>query len=393
MPDADGDTFLKGMAETNQSISEFISKIESLNINLQESLEVNREKSENQHLILSKLEENLSTLSEKTNTIEESIARHETLLQAIDKSIAILKTEATRPHNKSSLPNLFTENKGAFSVGSHNERTVNTIPPLTSNPTSHFEHYERGFLTEELRTSACQYLNNCENFVDKGTRHTLFFVQDSDTPAPFTAILNLVNEKFEIEENNKVNSVLITKYSGPKAQQLSHSDSEPSISPDSCIFEISLGDTCPLTFIDKCSGNKIEATVEDNSIFSMSYKSQHYWTRSSAPPVISNSSVRYSITLKSVSRRNRNSTIIIGDSNTHFVKFYHEDKRSDLGKDIIYGKRVTAYTIDEINPACAIGFQNVYIQVGLNNLKNKFNLPDGSIDIEGIFDRWLSSIK
>ena len=45
--DADGNTLLKGMAETNKSISECMSKIESLNINLQESLEVNREKSEN----------------------------------------------------------------------------------------------------------------------------------------------------------------------------------------------------------------------------------------------------------------------------------------------------------------------------------------------------------
>ena len=40
IPDVDGDTFLKSMAETNKSISEFMPKIESLNINSQESLEI-----------------------------------------------------------------------------------------------------------------------------------------------------------------------------------------------------------------------------------------------------------------------------------------------------------------------------------------------------------------
>ena len=379
-----------GVAKTNKAISECMSKIDSLNLNFQEILGVNRDKPESQFSILTKLEENVLAISEKTKMIQESIAKHEVLLQAIDKSIATLKTETTHSHDKSNLPELSTESKGTFSVGLHNERIVNTIPPLASNPTSHIEHYERGFLTEELRTSACKYLNNCKNFVNKGTRQTLFFSQNADTLAPIAAIINHVNEKFEIHDNNKINSVTVTKYCGPKTQQPAHSDSESSISPDSHLFEISLGDTCPLTFIDKCTGNQIDVTVEDNSIFSMSYNSQLSWTRNSTKPVISSSSVRYSITLKSISRRNRNSTIIIGDSNTHFVKFYYEDKRSDLGKDI-YGRRVTVYTIDDISPACAIGFQNVYIQVGLNNL-NKFNLPDGSIDIEGIIDRWLSKV-
>ena len=120
----------------------------------------------------------------------------------------------------------------------------------------------------------------------------------------------------------------------------------------------------------------------------MSSQSQLYWAHSVAKPVLSQNSIRYSITLRSTSRSNCNSTIIIGDSNTHNVRFYYENRRSDLGKDI-YGKRVKAYTVDEINPADAIGFRNVLVHVGVNNLKNKYALSDSSIDVDSIFYQWL----
>ena len=80
-----------GVAETNKAISECMSKIDSLNLNFQEILGVNKDKSESQSSILTKLEENVLAISEKTKIIQESIAKHEILLQAIDKSIAALK--------------------------------------------------------------------------------------------------------------------------------------------------------------------------------------------------------------------------------------------------------------------------------------------------------------
>ena len=82
------------------------------NLNFQEILGVNRDKSESQYSILTKLEENVLAISEKTKIIQESIAKHEVLLQAIDKSIASLKTETTHSHDKSDLPELSTESKG-----------------------------------------------------------------------------------------------------------------------------------------------------------------------------------------------------------------------------------------------------------------------------------------
>ena len=46
----------------------------------------------------------------------------------------------------------------------------------------------------------------------------------------------------------------------------------------------------------------------------------------------------------------------------------------------------------ELNPKSCIGFQNIVIQISLNNLKNKYAEADGSIDICGIFDRWLQKV-
>ena len=84
--------------------------------------------------------------------------------------------------------------------------------------------------------------------------------------------------------------------------------------------------------------------------------------------------------------------LLIGDSNTHKIYFNHEEgRRSDLGKEI-FGRRMTAYTIEDIQPIDAIGFQNIVIQVGLNNMKDRYAPSDGLLDIEGIFSQWLKKI-
>ena len=73
------------------------------------------------------------------------------------------------------------------------------------------------------------------------------------------------------------------------------------------------------------------------------------------------------------------------------LRFHHENKNSELGKGP-YDRPIKAYTIEEINPIDSIGYQNIVFQVGLNNMKNKYALTDGSIDIESTFDQWLSKL-
>ena len=123
----------------------------------------------------------------------------------------------------------------------------------------------------------------------------------------------------------------------------------------------------------------------------MSLKSQYFWSHRIEHAVLSENSDGYRIAFRSMRRNNKNSTLIVGDSNTHFVHFYHEKHRSDLRKNI-YGRRVKAYTIEDIQPRDCIGFQNIVVQVGLNNLKNKFASSDGRIDVAKTFDMWLHKL-
>ena len=61
-------------------------------------------------------------------------------------------------------------------------------------------------------------------------------------------------------------------------------------------------------------------------------KSQYYWSHRIEQPVLSETSVRYSIVFKSMRRNNKNSTIIIGDSNTHEIYFNHEEGATSVRK-------------------------------------------------------------
>ena len=243
-----------------------------------------------------------------------------------------------------------------------------------------------------------QFLDDSSNFVKNGPMKTLRFgsqlarnSSNNEIPEPFRAVIDILHDKYSIKDEAKLNSVIIHKFSGSNTKFPEHSSNDPSVNPDSSIFTLSIGDSCPVTFRDKCTNATINVNTVDNSVFVMSSKSQHYWTCKIDTPVISDSTVQNCITFRSVSRANKNLTLIVGDSNTSHIYFSHEKNRSDLGRDI-YGRRLQAFTVDDIEPKNCIGFQNIVIQVGLNNLKSKYAEADGSIDICGIFDRWLQKV-
>ena len=189
-----------------------------------------------------------------------------------------------------------------------------------------------------------------------------------------------------------LNFVEVSKFHGPDAITTASERPEVTTSPASDIFTVSPGDSCSVNFKDSCCDKEHSLNISDNCLCSMSLKSQHYWSHKIEHPVLSETSVRYSIVFKSMRRNNKNSTLIIGDSNTHKIYFDHEKgKRSDLGKEI-FGRRLTAFTIEDINPNDAIGFQNIVGQVGLNNMKDQYALADGSVDVEGAFVKWSEKL-
>ena len=246
----------------------------------------------------------------------------------------------------------------------------------------------------------CKYLEGCHNFVDRGTHKMLIGQphknvsttgESTNIPTAISSVVDLIHQKFSISQENMLNSIEVIKFQGTDSELPERKHPDKSISPDSNVFIITLGDSCTTTFKDCCTNSEQNIVVPDNTLYSMSLTSQYYWSHRIEHAVLSENSVGYRIAFRSMRRNNRNSTLIVGDSNTHFVHFYHEKHRSDLGKNI-YGRRVKAYTIEDIQPRDCIGFQNIVVQVGLNNLKNKFASSDGRIDVAKTFDMWLHKL-
>ena len=377
-----------------------MSRIESLGLNLKHFLVATEDKVDYHQDALANIEKSISELSERTISLQNSIAKNEVILQSLDKSVS-----QYRSHTKSNNNNEQNteEQNGLFSINNMTQRIIHKFAPLDSNATRHIEYSVENFLPTDTRTVLCEYLNDCQKFNERDFRKTVFLGDphkytyhqgrktDYEIPGILKTIIDTLQQKFEVNHEKHLNSIVIDKFQGSASKLTPRSHNDPAISPDSQIYTICLGDTSSTVFKDKCTGDKVEVITPDNTLYASSLISQHYWEHEIPHPVLSDESVMYIITFRSINRRNRNSTLVIGDSNTHFIRFHHENKNSELGMEI-YGRRVKAYTIEEVNPVEDIGFQNVVFQVGLNNMKNRYESTDGTIDIETIFDQWLSKL-
>jgi hypothetical protein len=181
-------------------------------------------------------------------------------------------------------------------------------------------------------------------------------------------IKNLVDKVNHDREGAAINSIVVNRYTGPESFLPEHQDNEPSIRAGSDILTVSLGRRTNLSFrncLDRSDEKNIE--IRSCSIYAMSQGSQSYWThRIDADPSAAADSVRYSITMRSISKHNKNSTVVLGDSNTRFLD---GENRHRCGFDTTMpGCRIPTFHIREIDPTKAIGYQNVIVHVGINSL-------------------------
>ncbi len=172
-----------------------------------------------------------------------------------------------------------------------------------------------------------------------------------------------------------------------------HSDNEKMIDPESFIVTVSLGKSRTITFSNGKSEEHLD--LKDGSVYVMSRFSQDYWRHGISPIDTQTSSAsneedstdketedgatestpaheedtRYSFTFRHTSPFFNNSTIIIGDSNTKYIKFGKD--LGTLGK-WTPGKRVQASKIEDIPAPHNIGpYQNIVISTGINNLTDE----------------------
>ena len=186
-------------------------------------------------------------------------------------------------------------------------------------------------------------------------------------PVCVKELMDTLNEKF-CSESGKLNSCLVTRYDGPKSFIPSHSDNERCIHAQSNIFTVSLGHQCTVKFDDTLTGNKFSHDVEQGSLYTMSRKSQNIFEhRIDKDDSWGENDFRISLTFRSVHWKNHNSTIIMGDSNTAHLKF--DSSGASFGSSMP-GEQMFAYKIAEIDPLECMGYNNIVIQCGLNDIRN-----------------------
>ena len=295
------------------------------------------------------------------------------------KKLDILVNELKTSLNESSV-NSSTKNEN---VNFYSTRTTEAKPePVkVTNPTGHIENCLPNFITQEVESELFSFLDNQNFGTVTGGWSALNFGEPyrytgsptpgtQNTPVPIPDPIKKVMDGIRSEYPNcDINQCTANKFSDNASKLSEHSDNEISIRPESNIFTLSLGSQRDLTFRDVTTGAERIVTTESRSLYFMSQPSQSLWTHRMDPidPRADNESeIRYSLTFRCVGSNFKNSSIIIGDSNTRNLKFGVGE--GTFGRNIP-GKRVEAFKIDEINPVDCCGYNKIFIHCGINDIK------------------------
>ena len=325
----------------------------------------------------------LDQLVEKEPIISASIAE---MQQSLNKAQSTFTTDVPTPvHPNSERPSpLTTHHHLSTKQYEHNEH-----PTSVSLENFIDEETEQTLLTM-LETSTKFKNENGHSVLSFGEPYSYSGSQAEHEPIPeiIAAIISRINNDHNCVEQQAINSCLVNRYNGPTSFLPQHSDDEATIHPESTIFTLSIGQTCQIKFCEKSTGNESDLTCSPQSIYGMSRKSQEYFQHKINPGAIAEG-VRYSLTMRSVSHSNRNSTCIIGDSNTGGLKFGTDGKRT-FGK-ALPGKQFYAPTIDDINPYVSCGYNNVVIMCGINDIR-KSNVKTQR-ELHDIYDFLVNKIN
>ena len=192
-------------------------------------------------------------------------------------------------------------------------------------------------------------------------------------PKPILDVVELIHDKFP--NSMKPNTCLINVYDSGTQHIPRHSDNEPEIAPESDIFTLTLGATRSLVFssLIVTNADSVSIPLKDNSLLSFSRSSQADWAHS-IPPDSSIKEKRISFTFRCLSPHNRNSVLVIGDSNTRDLSF-----GSGKGKMGVWmpGKRIEAKRIENIpSPDSLAPYSNFIVHVGVNDINFRKETDD-----------------
>ena len=241
------------------------------------------------------------------------------------------------------------------------------------------------------------YCNNCDHLNIK--RYNPFKIDlENDELDGDNVILNFTQKleackSHNVEDINnsysapQINSILVNKYSGAESYQPQHADKEITIDPESSIFTLSLGQPCSIVFVDRVSKEEQSFECNEKSLYHMTRKSQEFFEHRIDRGSVADGT-RCSLTFRSVNWRNRNSTCIIGDSNTGPLKFGN-DKRKSFG-ELMSGKSFFSAKVGDIQPKDTVAYNNVVIHCGINDLKH--HSVKSEHDVKCIFNNFKSKL-
>ena len=270
------------------------------------------------------------------------------------------------------------------------KRPTVALPKCVMPP---IKDYQVDILDKDLLNEVTSFLTKCKEdgkFSQMNGRSVLKYGEsytysgDSNAPSssaippPLAAAIDRVTSQCILR--HKPNSVLINYFppsTGAEESMLPfHSDDEPEILADSEIATISIGEVRIISFAPVHEGHSptkmTEISLESNSAYIMTRSSQAWFkhgiratqkTQDNPEPAING---RFSITLRTISNKFKRSTIILGDSNTKTIKF--GCGAGTMGQSFP-GERVKAGRVGLIDPCRCIGYSNVVIVCGTNDLR------------------------
>jgi hypothetical protein len=327
------------------------------------------------------------------NTQLKSINEHVCPNQNAQRSLAI-NGEAVIQSEEESIQLAMTPN-------TRSPHFVSPEPSYVSPPCEPFLQYTEEVVPQDLKNRLTAFMTESQDDFKSigGSRDTLYFGEFGyfytgayhearQTPPVVQELLDKVRPTLPDEHNNTwLNSCLITRYPDRRSSIPLHQDNENFIDPDSVIVTVSMGDTRTLKFVNKNKEEK-ELNLKDGSMYLMTRFSQDHWQHCIDPEETVTqvnqdnsdnqgvdetvqSNVRFSFTFRHVAPHFKNSTVIIGDSNTQNIKFGRSI--GTLGK-WVPGKRIKASKIEHIPPPHEIGpFSNIVLHTGINNISDDNN--------------------
>ena len=139
---------------------------------------------------------------------------------------------------------------------------------------------------------------------------------------------------------------------------------------------MSIGESRTMKFVDNTGQKSEELNLNDKSILIFSRYAQDFW-RHGIDKADYSLNMRYSFTFRHLAPHFLNSAIIIGDSNTKYLKF--GEGKGTFGR-WMPGKRVEALHIENIPEPEDIGpYRNIIIHAGINNVKSRNRHPNQTL--------------